>query len=129
MGKNVDHPIAVSIKRYLKQEKIKPTYKLSTEYLPGYGIKAKDMDDVYYFCNKKIVKKLDIINSYKDEEKQLEKEGNLVLYLIKNNKIISVVGLKDLVKLNSKKLITGLKKYKLNIIMLSGDSIAIIYYF
>lgn len=123
MGKNIDHPIAISIKRYLKQEKIKPTYKFSTEYLSGYGIKAKDMNDVYYFCNKKIVKKLDIINSYKEEEKQLEREGNLVLYLIKNNKIISVVGLKDLIKLNSKKLITGLKKYKLNIIMLSGDSI------
>ena len=50
MGKNVDHPIAISIKRYLKQEKIKTTYKLSTEYLSGYGIKAKDVNDVYYFC-------------------------------------------------------------------------------
>lgn len=124
MGKNVDHPIAISIKRYLKQEKIKTTYKLSTEYLSGYGIKAKDVNDVYYFCNKKLVKKLDIINSYKEEEKDLEKEGNLVLYLIKNNKIISVVGLKDIIRLNTKKLITGLKKFKLNIIMLSGDSIS-----
>lgn len=124
MGKNVDHPIAISIKRYLKQEKIKTTYKLSTEYLSGYGIKAKDVNDVYYFCNKKLVKKLDIINSYKEEEKELEKEGNLVLYLIKNNKIISVVGLKDIIRLNTKKLITGLKKFKLNIIMLSGDSIS-----
>lgn len=121
MSKNIDHPIAISIKRYLKQEKIKPTYKFSTEYLPGYGIKAKDMNDVYYFCNKKIVKKLDMINSYKEEERLLEKEGHLVLYLIKNNKIISLVGFKDLVRLNSKKLIAGLKKYKLNIIMVSGD--------
>lgn len=122
MGKNIDHPIAVSIKRYLKQEKIKPTYKLATEYLPGYGIKGKDVEDVYYFCNKKIVKKLDIINSYKEEEKNLEKEGHLVLYLIKNNKIISVVGLKDIVRLNSKKLIASLKKSKINVVMLSGDS-------
>lgn len=122
MSKNIDHPIAISIKKYLKQEKIKPTYKFSTEYLPGYGIKSKDLDDVYYFCNKKIVKKLDMINPYKEEEKLLEKEGNLVIYLIKNNKILSVVGLKDSLRLNTKKLITGLKKYKLNLIMLSGDS-------
>ena len=122
MGKNVDHPIAISIKKYLKQEKIKPTYKFTTEYIPGYGIKSKELDDVYYLCNQKIVKKLDIINSYKEEEKQLEKEDNLVLYLIKNNKIITILGLKDVARLNSKKLITGLKKQKINIIMLSGDN-------
>ena len=122
MAKNIEHPLAISIKRYLKQEKIKPTYKFTTEYLPGYGIKSKDVDDVYYFCNKKLIKKLDIINGYKDEEKDLEKDGNLIMYLIKNNKIISVIGLKDLIRINSKKLITGLKKYKLNIIMISGDN-------
>ena len=126
ISKNIEHPFAISIKRYLRQEKVKTTYKFISEYLPGYGIKAKELEDVYYLCNKKIVKKLDIINSYKEEEKQLEKEGNYVLYLIKNNKIISMIGLKDIVRLNSKKLITGLKKSKLNIIMLSGDENVIV---
>ncbi len=122
MSKNINHPIVVSIKRYLKQEKIKPTYKLTSEYLSGYGIKSTNEEDIYYLCNKKIIKKLDIIDSYKEEDVKLEKEGNIVLYLIKNNKIISLIGFKDLIRMNSKKLIAGLKKYKLNILMLSGDS-------
>ena len=82
MAKNIEHPIATGIKRYLKQEKIKATYKFITEYLNGYGIKAREEDDVYYLCNRKLVEKLDIINQFKEDEKELEKEGNLVLYLV-----------------------------------------------
>lgn len=122
MAKTIDHPIATGIKRYLKQEKIKSTYKLNTEYLTGYGIKARENEDVYYFCNRKLVEKLDIINQFKEEERVLEKEGNLVLYLIKNTKIIAVVALKDVIRVNAKKLIATLTKKKYEIIMISGDS-------
>ena len=123
MARNIDHPVATGIKRYLKQEKIKPTYnKLSTEYLAGYGIKAKENEDVYYLCNRSLVKKLDIINQYKTDEEELENEGHLVLYLIKNTKIIALVGLKDIVRPNAKKLVATLLKKKYEVIMLTGDN-------
>ena len=122
MAKNIEHPIATGIKRYLKQEKIKATYKFITEYLNGYGIKAREEEDVYYLCNRKLVEKLDIINQFKEDEKELEKEGNLVLYLVKNTKIIALVALKDIIRPNAKKLISILSKKKYEIIMLTGDS-------
>ena len=123
MSKNIEHPIATGIKRYLKQEKIKATYtKLNTEYLTGYGIKAKENEDVYYLCNRSLVEKLDIINQYKIEEQELENEGHIALYLIKNNKIIALVGLKDIVRANAKKLVATLVKRKYDVIMLTSDN-------
>ena len=122
MVKNIDHPISIGIKRYIKQEKIKSTYKFNTEYLTGYGIKAREDEDVYYLCNLKLIEKLDIINQFKEEEKELEQAGNLVLYLVKNAKIISVVSLKDVVRQNAKQLISSLSRRKYEIIMLTEDS-------
>ena len=55
------------------------------------------------FVRKKIPSGLE---TYK-EEQELENEGHIALYLIKNNKIIALVGLKDIVRANAKKLVSS----------------------
>ena len=119
--KHSTHALARGINKYLREEKIKASYDLITEDLIGYGVKGKDNDNLYYACNSELLKKLDIINSYKEEERKMRLDGNDVIYLTKNNKIIATFGLKDTLKKETIKVINSLKEKKYNIIMLSGD--------
>ena len=117
-----NHPLAKGINNYAKKNKIKVNDNLITEDLVGYGVKAKDDENVYYACNKKLLKKLDISNSYEDEELLLSQEGNTVIYLVRNKKIIALIGLKDTIRKESKRLIENLKERNINVLLLSGDN-------
>ena len=116
------HPIAVGINKYAKENNINTDREFETEDLPGYGVKAKDNHTIYYVCNRALLKRLDIINSYEDEENKMAKEGNSVIYLVRNNKVLATIGLKDVIRKESKKIVEKLKEKNINIIMLSGDN-------
>ena len=116
------HPISIGISKYAKEEKIEGNLDLTIEELPGYGIKGKDEKNTYYACNAALLKKLDIINSYEAEEKKMSKEGNSVIYLVKNKKVIATFGLKDVVRKESIKLVRALKDKNIEVVMLSGDN-------
>ena len=120
--KHSTHALARGITKYLRSEKISVGPDLITEDLPGYGVKAKDNDNLYYACNSELLDKLDIINSYKEEERKLKLEGNSVIYLTKNGKVIATFGLKDISKRETKKVINSLKERKLDVILLTGDN-------
>lgn len=121
--KHSTHPLALGINKYINEEKIKTNKDLSVEDLLGYGVKAKDeKDNIYYACNSKLLKKLDINNSYEDEEKKLAKDGNSVIYLVKNNKVVALFGLKDVIRKETTKVIKKLKDKGLKVILLSGDN-------
>lgn len=119
--KHSTHAISRGITKYLRNEKISSNHDFIIEDLPGYGVKAKDDHDLYYACNGELLEKLDIINSYKEEERKLKLEGNYVLYLAKNTKVIATFGLKDIPKKETSKVINSLKERKLDIILLTGD--------
>ena len=114
-------PTARGINKYLRSEKIKSKYDFVTEDLKGFGIKAKDDKDLYYACNSELLKKLDIINSYKEEERKMRLDGNDVIYLVKNTKVIATFGLKDIARRDVVKVINSLKEKKYEIIMITGD--------
>lgn len=116
------HPISIGINKYVKEEKIKTPLDLTIEELPGYGIKGKDDKNTYYACNGALLKKLDIINSYENEEKKMTEEGCSVIYLVKNKKVLATFGLRDVIRKETKELIKTLKEKNIEVIMLSGDN-------
>ena len=121
--KHSTHPLALGINKYIEEEKIKTNIDLITEDLTGFGVKAKDdKKNIYYACNSKLLKKLDIINSYEDEEKEMSKQGNSVIYLVKNNKVVATFGLKDVIRKEAIKVVKKLKNKGYNVVLLSGDN-------
>ena len=123
--KHCNHAIGRGIAKYLRSEKISTSMDFITEDLPGFGVKAKDDNDIYYACNSELLDKLDIINSYKEEERKLKLDGCYVIYLVKNKKVIATIGLKDIIKKDVKKLIDSLKEKKIEVMLLTGDNKAI----
>ena len=119
---NSTHPLALGINNYVKENNIKKSLDLITEDISGYGVKGRDNKNTYYACNSKLLKKLDIINSYKDEEDSLTKDGCSVIYLVKNKKVIALFGLKDIIRKESFEVVSKLKDMNIDVIMLSGDN-------
>ena len=52
----------------------------------------------------------------------MAQEGNTIIYLVKNKKIIATIGLKDMIRKESKKLLDNLKESNINVMLLSGDN-------
>ena len=119
---NSTHPLAKGINKYVKDRKIKCSLDLDTEDLAGYGVKGKDKNNTYYACNAALLEKLDIINSYKDEEINMAKDGNSVIYLVRNKKVMATFGLKDVIRDESKEVVNNLKNMNIDVVMLSGDN-------
>lgn len=116
------HPLSIGINKYAKENKIPSDIEMTVEELPGYGLKGKEGNNIYYACNAALLKKLDIINSYEEEEKKMAKGGNSVIYLVKNKKVIATFGLRDVIRKESISLVKKLKKANIKVVMLSGDN-------
>lgn len=110
------HPIANAFKNYQTNNlKIKDYKEIS-----GLGIKATINNKNYYLGNNKILKNLK--NPYQQDEEELTNKGNSLVYVLENNKIIALIGVKDIIKDNAKETIKTLKNIGYNLIMLTGDN-------
>lgn len=84
-----------------------------------YGkIKGKD----YYVGNLKLLQKLKIKDTHSLDYEFLTDQGCSILYVISNQKVIALIGVKDIIRNNIKDLIQSLKNLKINVIMLTGDN-------
>ncbi len=113
---NSSHPIASSLKKYKTKELKITDYK----ELSGLGLTAKINKKEYLLGNSKILK--NIPNTHEKEEKELTALGNSIIYIVENNKIIGLIGVKDTIKKDAKSTIKKLQEQNLNVIMLSGDN-------
>ncbi len=114
-----NHPLANAITEYFNDaNKIEIT---NYEYLEGRGIIG------YYQSNKyEIVNYLDKIeqldSTTKEIYERLSSEGKTVLFVLVNEKIYSLIAIKDEIKEGSKEAIKALHKLGLKVIMLTGDN-------
>lgn len=116
------HPIANAFIN--DQTNLKDVSKVVTDFknIPGLGISGKIKKREYYIGNSKILDKLKIKNNYLEAEEELSKKGNSIVYVIENEKIIALIGVKDNLRDNTKKVIKKLQGLHKEIIMLTGDN-------
>ena len=118
-----EHPIARGIVDYAKNKNIKLLETKDFKNISGYGIYAKLNEYEYYIGNTKLMKEqnIDIEERLKDEE-ELEKDGNSILFISENNKVIALIGVKDTIRENAKEVIEKLKEQDKKVVMLTGDN-------
>lgn len=115
---NSTHPIASAFSEYY-DSRIKVS---NFKNISGIGLSAKVDKNEYCVGNNKLLSKNNIKNIYEKEEKELTQNGNSILYVTENNKIIALIGVKDIVRNNAKETIQKLLKMNKEVIMLSGDN-------
>lgn len=111
------HPISTAfkdVKKLFTVEKFKN--------LEGLGITGLINNKNYYIGNGKILEKLKIKNSHFDEEQKLKLTAHSIVYVIEDKKIIGLIGVKDILRKNARKVIKELKLMNKDVIMLTGDN-------
>ena len=116
------HPIGKAFTDYLEENKITKAEVKDFENVSGYGIIGTLNNQKMILGNSKILEKYNIENNYKKDEEELSKNGNSIIYVTQNNKIIALIGVNDIVRDNAKQVIKELNENKIDTIMLTGDN-------
>ena len=122
LEKKSTHPIGKAFEDYLNENKIETLDVKDFKDVSGYGIIGKIAENEVILGNSKILDKYDVKNSHKQDEKKLAKEGNSIIYVVINNEISAIIGVNDIVRENSKEVISKLNKNKIETVMLTGDN-------
>ena len=116
------HPIASAFKTYREEHNLKLKKVEKFSVISNLGIAGTINDKKIYLGSSKILEKLELYNKYKKEEAILASQGNSIVYVIENKKVIALIGIQDIVRNETMKTITELKKLGKEVIMLSGDN-------
>ena len=116
------HPIGKAFTDYLEENKITKVEVKDFENVSGHGIIGTVNNQKMIIGNSKILEKYNIENNYKKDEEELSKNGNSIVYVTQNNKIIALIGVNDIVRDNAKQVIEELNENKIDTIMLTGDN-------
>ena len=114
---NSTHPIANAFKEY-KSDKLVDNFK----NIEGLGLSATIDNKKYFIGSNKVLTKLKIKNTYESEEDELSLSGNSIVYVVEDNKVIALIGVKDIVRKEARDVVSKLIKNNKNVIMLSGDN-------
>lgn len=116
------HPIASSFKEYSKTNNLKSLDVDDFKNIAGIGLSGTINDKSYLVGNNKLFDKYKINNNMLREEKKLSLDGNSIVYVIEDKKVIGLIGIKDIIRDNAKDVINKLKNIGKRIIMLTGDN-------
>ena len=116
------HPIATAFTNYAKENNLKSLPVNKFKNIAGIGLTGTINENEYLIGNNKIFEKFKIENSFLKEEKELSLDGNSIVYIIENKKVIALIGVKDIIRDNAKTVIGKLKQINKRVIMLTGDN-------
>ena len=116
------HPIGKAFTDYMEAKKQEKIEVKTFENVAGYGIIGTIENDEIILGNRKIVEKYNIQNEHIEDENRLTLDGNSIIYVIRNKKIIALIGVKDIVRENAKEVIEKMNNKNIQTIMLTGDN-------
>ena len=118
-----EHPIARAIVKKAQDEKINLEEIKEFKAIPGFGVEAIiESGEKYLIGNKKLMLENNIKIENEKDEQELVSDGNSILFVSSNNKIVALIGVKDILKENVKGVIKKLKQRKIKLVMLTGDN-------
>lgn len=116
------HPIASAFKSYASDNGLKSLNVSDFKNLAGIGLSGVINEKEYLIGNNKIFDKYKLDNNMFKEEKELSLDGNSIVYVLENGKVIALIGVKDIIRDNASRVIKRLKQINKRMIMLTGDN-------
>ena len=117
-----NHPISKAFESYMSENNANPLEVSDFENIPGFGIKGKVEKEEIMLGNSKLLNKYNIKNTHITDENTLSLNGNSIIYVIKNNEIIALIGACDIIRENVKNVIKELQNRGITTVMLTGDN-------
>ncbi|UYG97146.1 heavy metal translocating P-type ATPase [Cytobacillus firmus] len=118
-----NHPLANAIVKYAKSTLTEALiHPESIEDVTGFGVKAKFDHDEWKIGKASFVGKTEAMAFADGAADRMASEGKTVVFVQKNDEIIGLLSLKDVVRQETKQAIDLLKKQGIYTVMLTGDS-------
>lgn len=118
-----EHTIAQGIVKKAREKNIELYMTENFEAIPGKGAKAKIKDSELYAGNRRV---LEIVGIARDKvEKEIEEiasQGKTIVLVTTRDKIQGIIGLADMIRDESREAIKRLKKYGIEVAMITGDT-------
>ena len=119
--KKSEHPIAKAIVEEAEKRNIDFDEVKEFKAISGQGVFAIVENYDVLIGNKRLMDANNISVNESDFD-ELVNDGNSILYVSLNNKVVALIGVKDVVKENVSEVISSLKKKNINVVMLTGDN-------
>ena len=122
------HPIAKAFTQYLTDNKQDSLEVKDFNNVSGYGLTGIVDGKRVVLGNSKILEKENIkiseedAKKYKEDEEKLASKGNSIVYLVVDNKVLAIIGVNDVIRENTKEVISKLNDRGIKTIMLTGDN-------
>ncbi len=116
------HPIAKAFIEYSKENNISLLEIEDFENIAGMGIVANVNNEKIIVGSNKIIDKYNIKNNCKVDEKNLAENGNSIVYIAKENSVLGLIGVNDIIRDESVEIIKALNDMNIEAIMLTGDN-------
>ena len=118
-----EHPIARAIVNKAQEDNISLIDVKDFKAIPGFGIEGKTSDEKHYLIgNKKLMLENNVELTNSEDEQKLISDGNSILFVSLNKKLVALLGVSDVIKENVPQVITELKSKNIDVVMLTGDN-------
>ena len=118
-----EHPLASAIMEYAKEKGIEFPAAENFKAIPGKGVFAEIGNDKFIAGNAKLLNENNIDISFANEKiNSLADEGKTPLMFAKNNVLMGIIAVADVIKPTSKQAIESLRSMNIDVIMLTGDN-------
>lgn len=118
-----EHPIARAIVNEAQEDNIRLIDVKDFKAIPGFGIEGKTADEKHYLIgNKKLMLENNVELANSEDEQKLISDGNSILFVGLNKKLVALLGVSDVIKENVPQVITELKNKNIDVVMLTGDN-------
>ena len=118
-----EHPIARAIVNKAQEDNIRLIDVKDFKAIPGFGIEGKTADEKHYLIgNKKLMLENNVELANSEDEQKLISDGNSILFVSLNKKLVALLGVSDVIKENVPQVITELKNKNIDVVMLTGDN-------
>ena len=118
-----EHPIARAIVNKAQEDNISLIDVKDFKAIPGFGIEGKTSDEKHYLIgNKKLMLENNVELANSEDEQKLISDGNSILFVSLNKKLVALLGVSDVIKENVPQVITELKSKNIDVVMLTGDN-------
>ena len=122
------HPIAKAFTQDLVDNKLEPIEVKDFKNISGFGLIGKVNGKQVVLGNAKILEQQNInitnenIEKYKEDEEKLSSQGNSIVYLAEEGEVLAIIGVNDVIRENTKEVISKLNSKGIKTIMLTGDN-------
>ena len=118
------HPLSASILEYAKQKGIRGHEMEDYQNIPGKGGKAtcRVCNETYRVGNLKLINASTHTQQIIKKAEQLEKQGKTIVIVSKNQDIMGIIAVSDVIRPEAETLISRLYQLNIHPVMLTGDN-------